>query len=496
MGLAEIRGSDPGSVGPTDSSITAVDGRERLVVLSLEFSRRSLEARSLEELYFILTNDTRALIEFDRSFLISHMRGESRLVAAGNQPVVDNKSKFHEELNRLAAELRSLGKPIFLTSPDTIESIPDDVAGPRLKDMLAQYMRFARSTGLFCVPMIFNGEPVGHLILECLDGNAPEQINMVAVAKLAPIFAAALAKRWILARNPGLLPLTEPASWRRKPLAHFLSYLPALVIAALAMITVLFVIPVSHPVGGEAQIVPSDRHLAFSKIEGLIEQIRVTEGAQVTKGQVLAIMDPTELDFKIKGAQRELELLTAENTLLKKSAAQDVSKLAESGLVELKAKSTSAGLEYLQWQRRFLQIKAPASGIITTKNVETLVGKKFKAGEPFCEIAVPGELWTEIYVPEDSVSNIKPGQTGNLWLNNQPRHAYSIQVKEVAPRAEAVPRMGNVYRVRAIFSGDETPSVKVGMKGVGTIYTEKSNLYSIIAQRVYERWNQFALHFL
>ena len=406
MGLAEIPGNEEGPVERRDPKALGMDGRERLVVLSLEFSGRALEANSLEELYFILTNDIRTIIEFDRSFLISHMRGESRLVAAGNQPMVDRKSKFQEELNRLATQVRPLGKPLFLTSPDAIASLPDDVVGQDLKDEFARYIEFAQCTGVLCIPMIFNGEIVSHLLLEYLDGEVPDQIKMVAIAKLAPIFAAALAQKWVFTRNPALLPLTGVASWRGRPFAKFLSrHLPALVVTVLALVTVLFIIPFSYPVGGEAEIVPRDRHMAFSGIDGLIEQIQVTEGASVTEGQVVATMDPTELDFKIKGTQRQLELLTAEMAMLKKSAGQDISKLAESRLVELKIKSVLAEWKYLQWQRQFLQIKAPASGVVTTKHVETFVGKKFRAGEPFCEIAVPGELWTEIYVPEDKVES-------------------------------------------------------------------------------------------
>ena len=152
----------------------------------------------------------------------------------------------------------------------------------------------------------------------------------------------------------------------------------------------------------------------------------MVEGAPVKEGQVVATLDPTEIDFKIKTSQRQLELLTAELTLLKMSSGQDVSKLAESKLVELKAKSVVVELQYLQWQKQFLEIKAPAAGVVTTKHVES-IGKKFKAGEPFCEIAVPKELWAEIYVPEDKVSRVMPGQKGDLYLNNEPRTAYPLR---------------------------------------------------------------------
>jgi multidrug resistance efflux pump len=497
MGLEEIakRGQVPAqTTGPQQVSMEA---RERVVVLSLELSGRTLGARSLEELYFLLTNDLRTLIEFDRSFLITHVGGESRLVAAGNQPSPEKKSKFTQELDNLAVRLKALDKALLLTKIADLEGLSDDVLAPEIKEALASYMRFAKCTGLLCVPMVSGGETLGHLLLEYLDGKIPDQIKIMAVAKLAPVFASALAQRWILNRNPELVPLTEVTSWTGKPIVKFFSrHKLVLAVAIPALIAALFIIPFSYPVGGEAEIVPRDRHVAFSQIDGLIEHIYVVEGTSVKEGQVLATLDPTELDFKIKTAQRQLELLTAEMNLLKKSSGQDVSKLAESRLVELKAKSVLAELQYLQWQRKFLDIKAPAAGVITTKHVETFIGKKFKAGEPFCEIAVPKELWAEIYVPEDKVSRVKPGQNGDLHLNNDPRTAHNIEVKEVAPRAEAVARLGNIYRVRALFSGDAPPPLKAGMKGVGTIYTEKTSLYSFIEQRLVARWNQFTLHFI
>ncbi|MBI4963446.1 MAG: HlyD family efflux transporter periplasmic adaptor subunit [Desulfomonile tiedjei] len=475
----------------------AAISRERIIVLSLEFSRRALEARSLEELYFLLTNDIRALVEFDRSFLITHIRGESRYVAAGNQPITEKKSKFSQELDNLGLRIQGLNKTVLLASPADLEKLSDDVLAPEFKDAFRSYMHFAECTGILCVPLIFDGQTLGHLLLEYLDGKAPDQVNVLALAKLAPVFAAALAQRWVFAQNPELSRLTEVSSWRQKPVMKFLAgHWLVLAIGAPLLIALLFMIPFSYPVGGEADIVPRDRHVAFCMTDGLIDKILVAEGSQVKQGQVLATIDPTELDFKIKTSERQLELLTAEMTLLKRSSGQDISKLAESRLVELKAKNVQTELQFFQWQKQFLQIKAPASGVVTTKHVETLIGKKFKAGEPFCEIAAPGELWAEIYVLEDKVSRIKKGQDGVLNLNNEPRTGYEIDVKEIAPRAEAIPRLGNVYRVRASFRGDPPPRLKVGMKGVGTIYAEKTSVYSFITHRLVARWNQLALYLL
>jgi multidrug resistance efflux pump len=473
-----------------------IDIKERLLVVSLELSRRALETGSFDELCFLVTNDVRALIPFDRSFLLTHLGGTSEFMAAGNQPVLDKKSKFHDELNRLAVSLHGLERPVLLSGRADIEKVPDDVLSPDLKEALSSYMEFSNCKSILCVPLRLHNETVGHLLLEYLEPKIPEEINVMALLKLAPFLAAALAQKWMVDQHPDLAHLTQISSWRNRLGRSVLSrYAPALIAATVVLVLLFFLMPVPHQVGGEAEIVPRDRHVAFAKMDGLIDRILVTEGSAVKEGQVLAALDPTDLNFKTDSAEHQFELLTKEMTLLQKSGGQDLSKLADSQLVELKRKSVMGELRYLKWQRQFLTIKAPASGIIVTKQIETLSGKKFKAGEPFCEIAVPGELWAEIYVPEDKIRPVKLGQEAELYLNSDPRKGYPLSVKEVAPRADVLQRLGNVYRVRADFTGS-AQTLKVGMKGVGKIETETTNLYSIVAQRLTARWNQFALFFL
>ena len=105
----------------------------------------------------------------------------------------------------------------------------------------------------------------------------------------------------------------------------------------------------------------------------------------------------------------------------------------------------------MKWKSQFLEIKAPVSGIVITKDVDSFVGKKFKAGEPFCQIAVPGDLWITVYAPEDKISLVRKGQPLDAYLNSEPSKGYPLKVAEIVPAAEVLPRMGNVFSVRAPF---------------------------------------------
>jgi len=270
--------------------------------------------------------------------------------------------------------------------------------------------------------------------------------------------------------------------------------MPLFLICASAAALLLLLIPVSFSVGGEALIASKEKQYAFCKIGGLIDKVYVRRGDQVEKGQKLATLDAREMEHRIKSEERQFEILTKEMDLLRSRAIDDPSMLSKNKIVELKRESVRAELDFLRWQSRFLVIFAPVSGFIVTKDVETLSGKKLEAGEPFCEIAEPGLLCADIFVPEDRITRVKPGQAGYIYLNNEPRRGYKIKVDEIAPRAEVDPRLGNVYKVIAIF--DDPPGrIKVGMKGVGNIDTGTTNIWSLVTLRLAARLNQLWLYF-
>jgi multidrug resistance efflux pump len=268
----------------------------------------------------------------------------------------------------------------------------------------------------------------------------------------------------------------------------------AVAVAAILFIVLVFFVPISDTVGGSAEVVQRQKHVAFSKIEGLIERVLVKEGDTVAEGDVLAALEPKEIDFKIQKAKTDFEVLTEELLLMRAVADQESQKLAESKLVELKRKAAWLDMNFYKWQSEFLEIKAPVSGVIATKDVQSLAGKKLTPGEAFCEIVVPTELWAEVSVPEDRVANVRPKQPLWLYLNNDPLESHSLIVEEISPASEANDRRGNLFRVKGPFPAGER-TAKVGMKGTGKIDTGDKTLWFLVTRRLVKVWNEFALRF-
>jgi multidrug resistance efflux pump len=472
-----------------------IDPRQKALALGLEFSKRAVESESLEDLFFILTNDIRALVEFDRAFLVTHAGGKTVFSAASNQPTLEKKSKFHRTILQLGKSVKDLNRGLLLSAQSDSMNLPDEDIDASVLAELDSYLDVSECEYLFCVPLNHRGSPLGHLFLEFHERKPPNRVQILTVLNMAPFFAAALAEQWLVANRPGLVKEISPKGTTGRKALRFLFVTLPILLAVVGLIGFAFLfVPMEYYVGGESEVVPKERHIAFSKIDGIVEKVLVSEGQSVEKDQVLAILDKKELDYEIGSAQRQFDILTKEMVMLRRESGQTPAKLAESKLVELKRQSAWEQLQFLKWRARFLEIKAPVAGIVITKDVESLAGRKFKAGESFCEIAEPGELWVDVFVPEDKISFVADGQVIELYLNSNPREAYMLVVSETAPISEVVPRLGNVYRVSAPFK-NAPGFVKVGMKGVGKIATGEANLWFIVSERLLIRWNQLSLYF-
>lgn len=462
---------------------------------AIELSKRSLETQSIDELFFLLTNDTRTVIEFERAWLVSHLGGPSRLVAANNQPALNDKSEFVERSNVLAEALRGKDKALFLSSKFIREDTLGEKVSPQLKEALKRFMVYSGFSHILIMPLVHHDATVAHLAFEFEKDKIPKEEAILALLHVTPFLAAALAERSLLEQKPDLIQSLKPGAGGKSALVRRMrTYLPLAVAALLAIPIVFFVIPFSFTVGGEAEIVCKVNHFAFAGVEGLIDEVLVREGDRVTEGQILARLDPKEINYQIANWTSQYQILSQDIARLNMESGDNPAKLVEKKVAELKRESAWNELQYLNWKKGFLEIKAPVSGIVMTKDIQSLAGKRLNNGEPFCEIAVPQELDAQVYVPEDRISHVKLDQPLYLHLNSEPSRAYELKVNEISPNAEVRPRLGSVYRVRGPFTSCP-PSVKVGMKGIGRIDTGTASLWHIVTSQIHTRWNQFALHF-
>lgn len=459
----------------------------------LNLTKRASQISSLDEMYYFLVNDTRTVIEFDRSFLLVHLGGVSKFATTNNQPIVEKKSAYLEEWNKLAIAIANHSKVIFLSNK-VLQGEPSGLElSKELEEALKRYLAFSSSVYLFCIPMCEQNHCIGHLMFEFVDAPVPNKTALETMITIFPALTSSFLKLWIKKENPNVWrSVAENAKSTISFWDKFSRKFVAIVATALLITSLMFLMPVPFFVGGEAEVVPEQSRMAFANADGMILDVSVKEGDVVKQGDRLGLIDSAELDYRGTKSKMDAEIQTREIERLTGEASIDQTAWAKKRVAELKRQAALEEVAYVEWKKRFLTITSPLKGVVVTKNIESLKGKMMKTGESFCDIAVPSEFVVEALIPEERIGYVKPGQPMTFYLNSDPNTEYRLWVREIAPMSRVVPRMGNVFPVRAPLMSSSSQT-RLGMKGMARIDVESANLWFIITQRLMTRVNQFLL---
>ena len=218
-----------------------------------------------------------------------------------------------------------------------------------------------------------------------------------------------------------------------------------------------------------------------SKVTGKVIEVCIEEGVAVKQGQILARLDPTNVQASVELARaqlaasraalaesrvrlKEAELELQRQTRLKQS---QVAALAEFDRAEAAAQAWQARLAQQQseltvaernlavWEQQADDtiIRAPFAGIVTSKNAQPgeMISPMSSGGftrTGICTLVDMESLEIEIDVNESYINRVTPGQPIEATLDAYPSWKIPCQVIAIIPTAD---RQKSTVRVRVGF---------------------------------------------
>ncbi len=185
---------------------------------------------------------------------------------------------------------------------------------------------------------------------------------------------------------------------------------------------------------------------------------RVDVGDRVRAGDVLAVLDPGDLQAQARAAQAQLAAAEAELG----RARADQARFARLGRDQLVSRSTvdaqnaasaaaqgqvnaaRANLDVARNQAAYTQLRAPATGVIAARMAEA--GQVVGAGQAVFTLAADGAREVAFAIPEGAAGNVAVGTPVQvaLWSSSDAR--LPGRVREIAPAADPASR---TYAARA-----------------------------------------------
>jgi RND family efflux transporter MFP subunit len=142
---------------------------------------------------------------------------------------------------------------------------------------------------------------------------------------------------------------------------------------------------------------------------GRIERLTIRQGDRVRPGQLLVVLDQTQLQAEVlslRSREAKDRLNYQRFAFLARAGAASALQRDELRQAYIE---TSASLKAKQADLAFRDLRSPIGGVIGDVSVK--VGDVIRAGDPFTSVIRNGELTARIEVPANLRNRVRPGQT-------------------------------------------------------------------------------------
>jgi pyruvate/2-oxoglutarate dehydrogenase complex dihydrolipoamide acyltransferase (E2) component len=164
-------------------------------------------------------------------------------------------------------------------------------------------------------------------------------------------------------------------------------------------------------------------------VPGFLRRIDVQEGQEVTKGQLLAVMENKDLEAELDALRLERESIEVRLRSLAATPGEEA-RLAVPVLRRQLAE-VEAQLAGSEEKRRSLELRAPMDGIIRTPRPGQLVGRLFPARQPVVEVGCSDVPRLLIALDEKQARRVQPGQSVKVVFDGLPGEVYNGTVSSV-----------------------------------------------------------------
>jgi HlyD family secretion protein len=173
-------------------------------------------------------------------------------------------------------------------------------------------------------------------------------------------------------------------------------------------------------------------------------------------------LDKAETAAEVARAQHEQAL---EQLALVEAGPRDERIAAQRALV----RQAEAALAQLDVALENSVIRAPFDGVVTVRHREP--GEIVAAGLPVVTLMDPADRWVRIYVREDEVGRLSPGQPATITADAYPDRRYTGRITYISGEAEFTPRnvqtpeerIKLVYAAKVAVTGDTAQELKPGL---------------------------------
>lgn len=419
----------------------------------LSLIQRSQSTNSVEELAFLLVNDTHLLAPFRQSVFWLADGGVHTLSGVVQ---VEANAPYAHWLNKLCAECSRDDASPHLVEPESLS-----------KELAAEWNEWFPHFAFWIPLRSRDGVAFGALMIASDQSWSQEQIDMLERWGSSWSYAwntltQAHLSGWSKCRKSFhslLRPEPHQAWWKQRR-----TWIVAGLIACLFF-------PVRLSILAQGELVPSDPLIVRSPLDGVVRQFFIRPNETVKVGQALFDFEDATLLSRREVAKQGLATTEAEYRQQVQQALSDVKAKGQLATLLGRIEERKSEYSYVENLVNRSQVLASKEGIAIFDDANDWIGKPVQTGERIMRIADPAQLEIEAWVSVSDAVPMEMGAPVSFYLSASPLTSIAAQLRYISHEASQRPDGSYAYRVRARL--ESGTAQRVGLKGTARLYGER-----------------------
>jgi RND family efflux transporter MFP subunit len=193
--------------------------------------------------------------------------------------------------------------------------------------------------------------------------------------------------------------------------------------------------PLGEQVRAVGLLAPKDEARLAFKVGGVIESIRVEEGAQVKRGQVLASLKQAEIGASVEQARQGADKARRDLERAKALFADGVATEEQVQDLTTAYKVAQASLGSTEFTAQYARIVAPADGVVLRRTAEP--NELVQAGQPILTVGGTGRGWiVETALADRDVVHAAIGDDARVTFDAWPGRTFQGRITNVSSAAD------------------------------------------------------------
>ncbi len=261
--------------------------------------------------------------------------------------------------------------------------------------------------------------------------------------------------------------------------------------AIAAGLLLVLAFPVRMTVLAPFEVIPIAPFVVAAPIEGVIKDVLVDPGQSLRAGQKIVQFNDTVPRNRLQVAEREVSVSKARLKKASQLAFSDVSGRQELRLAMADLALKTSELNYARDVFNRTLIKSGKAGIALFPDKQSLIGKPVAVGEQIMQIADPRRIKIAIHVPVSDSIALQPGAAARIYLDSDPVNSRDARVEFINYQASPTPEGILAYRITARLAGSKARLPRLGVRGTAKIYGGRVLLAAYLFRRPFSALRQW-----